>query len=141
MPPGSGKALLFDIDGTLADTDALHVEAFNHVFGPRGHVIARFQQQLVGRGRARLQGFKAQLLGGVLAVVAFVKFIERGGEPNVVRLAHHRVHLEQRKKQVIHERAEMRDQPLAGFGEVRNRGRVGDDLLPGAAIVAVALEP
>ena len=28
---GSGKALLFDIDGTLADTDALHLEAFNQV--------------------------------------------------------------------------------------------------------------
>jgi HAD superfamily hydrolase (TIGR01509 family) len=41
MPPGSGKALLFDIDGTLADTDALHVEAFNQVFGPRGHVFDR----------------------------------------------------------------------------------------------------
>lgn len=41
MLPGSGKALLFDIDGTLADTDALHTEAFNHVFGPRGHVFDR----------------------------------------------------------------------------------------------------
>lgn len=41
MPPESGKALLFDIDGTLADTDALHVQAFNHVFGPRGHVFDR----------------------------------------------------------------------------------------------------
>jgi phosphoglycolate phosphatase len=41
MPPRSGKALLFDIDGTLADTDALHVEAFNHVFAPRGHVFDR----------------------------------------------------------------------------------------------------
>jgi beta-phosphoglucomutase-like phosphatase (HAD superfamily) len=27
----SRKALLFDIDGTLADTDALHLEAFNQV--------------------------------------------------------------------------------------------------------------
>ena len=27
MPAGSGRALLFDIDGTLADTDALHMEA------------------------------------------------------------------------------------------------------------------
>lgn len=41
MLPGSGKALLFDIDGTLADTDALHVEAFNQVFGPYGHVFNR----------------------------------------------------------------------------------------------------
>ncbi|MGH6710681.1 MAG: HAD hydrolase-like protein, partial [Bradyrhizobium sp.] len=34
MPPVPGKALLFDIDGTLADTDALHLEAFNQVLGP-----------------------------------------------------------------------------------------------------------
>ena len=38
---GSGKALLFDIDGTLADTDALHLQAFNQVFGPHGHVFDR----------------------------------------------------------------------------------------------------
>ena len=37
----SGKALLFDIDGTLADTDALHVQAFNQIFGPRGHLFDR----------------------------------------------------------------------------------------------------
>ena len=41
MRPGSGKALLFDIDGTLADTDALHLQAFNRVFGPRGHTFDR----------------------------------------------------------------------------------------------------
>ncbi len=39
--PGSAKALLFDIDGTLADTDALHLQAFNQVFGPRGHNFDR----------------------------------------------------------------------------------------------------
>ena len=39
--PGSAKALLFDIDGTLADTDALHLQAFNQVFGPRGHIFDR----------------------------------------------------------------------------------------------------
>ncbi|MEY9571313.1 beta-phosphoglucomutase-like phosphatase (HAD superfamily) [Bradyrhizobium ottawaense] len=31
-----GRALLFDIDGTLADTDPLHLKAFNQVLGPRG---------------------------------------------------------------------------------------------------------
>ena len=46
-------ALLFDIDGTLVDTDRLHLEAFNRVFGPLGHKFdaARF--------RAELQGFSA----------------------------------------------------------------------------------
>jgi len=51
MPPRLQKALLFDIDGTLVDTDALHVEAFNHVFEPRGHVFDR------ARAAKELQGF------------------------------------------------------------------------------------
>jgi HAD superfamily hydrolase (TIGR01509 family) len=48
--PSSGKALLFDIDGTLTDTDALHLEAFNAVLGPHGHVFdhARFSNELQG---------------------------------------------------------------------------------------------
>ncbi|MCP3459956.1 HAD family phosphatase [Bradyrhizobium sp. CCGUVB23] len=50
MSQTTGQALLFDIDGTLADTDALHREAFNQVFGPRGHVFdhARFSKELQG---------------------------------------------------------------------------------------------
>jgi HAD superfamily hydrolase (TIGR01509 family) len=46
----SGRALLFDIDGTLTDTDALHLEAFNEVLGPHGHVFdhARFTKELQG---------------------------------------------------------------------------------------------
>jgi HAD superfamily hydrolase (TIGR01509 family) len=56
MLPGSGKALLFDIDGTLADTDALHLAAFNQVFGPRGHVFdhARFSKELQGFSNASI---------------------------------------------------------------------------------------
>src|SRR5260370_3580799 len=56
MLPRSGKALLFDIDGTLADTDALHLEAFNHVFGPRGHIFdhARFTKELQDFSNASL---------------------------------------------------------------------------------------
>jgi len=48
--PEFGKALLFDIDGTLADTDALHLEAFNQVFAPHGHVFdrARASKELMG---------------------------------------------------------------------------------------------
>jgi HAD superfamily hydrolase (TIGR01509 family) len=51
MPSESGRALLFDIDGTLTDTDALHLQAFNQVFGPRGHVFDR------ERGARELMGF------------------------------------------------------------------------------------
>jgi HAD superfamily hydrolase (TIGR01509 family) len=54
--PASGKALLFDIDGTLTDTDALHLEAFNEVLGPYGHVFdhARFTRELQGFSNASI---------------------------------------------------------------------------------------
>jgi phosphoglycolate phosphatase len=54
---GHAKALLFDIDGTLIDTDALHLEAFNRVFGPRGHVFdrARFTKELQGFAMASIR--------------------------------------------------------------------------------------
>src|SRR6266436_1543112 len=56
MLSGRGRALLFDIDGTLADTDALHLEAFNQVLGPRGHVFdhARFTRELQGFSNASI---------------------------------------------------------------------------------------
>src|ERR1700730_7162425 len=56
MPPRSDKALLFDIEGTLADTDALHVEAFNQIFSPRGHVFdrARASRELMGFSNASI---------------------------------------------------------------------------------------
>ena len=54
--PDSEKALLFDIDGTLTDTDALHLEAFNEVLGPHGHVFdhARFTRELQGFSNASI---------------------------------------------------------------------------------------
>jgi HAD superfamily hydrolase (TIGR01509 family) len=57
MPSESGKALLFDIDGTLTDTDALHLEAFNRIFAPRGHVFdhARFTRELQGFSLASIK--------------------------------------------------------------------------------------
>jgi phosphoglycolate phosphatase len=50
MRPAPRAALLFDIDGTLADTDRLHLEAFNSVFGPRGHFFSpeRFKAEMQG---------------------------------------------------------------------------------------------
>ena len=46
----AGSALLFDIDGTMADTDAFHLQAFNQVFAPLGHTFdrARFTEELQG---------------------------------------------------------------------------------------------
>jgi phosphoglycolate phosphatase len=54
--PDSGKALLFDIDGTLTDTDALHLQAFNEVLGPHGHTFdhARFTKELQGFSNASI---------------------------------------------------------------------------------------
>ncbi|WEK03047.1 MAG: HAD-IA family hydrolase [Candidatus Devosia phytovorans] len=45
-----GAALLFDIDGTLADTDPLHLKAFNQTFAPYGHVIdeQRYAREIQG---------------------------------------------------------------------------------------------
>jgi HAD superfamily hydrolase (TIGR01509 family) len=56
MPPRPQGALLFDIDGTLADTDALHLEAFNLVLGRRGHVFdhSRFTKELQGFSTASI---------------------------------------------------------------------------------------
>jgi HAD superfamily hydrolase (TIGR01509 family) len=53
---GMSKALLFDIDGTLANTDPLHLKAFNQVLGPRGHVFdhARFSKELQGFSNASI---------------------------------------------------------------------------------------
>lgn len=46
-----GAALLFDIDGTLADTDPIHLEAFNRAFAPFGQQFdkARFSRELQGK--------------------------------------------------------------------------------------------
>ena len=54
--PRPEKALLFDIDGTLADTDALHLQAFNLVLGPRGHVFdhTRYTKELQGFSTASI---------------------------------------------------------------------------------------
>ncbi|MBJ3784919.1 HAD family hydrolase [Devosia sediminis] len=50
MPLKPGAALLFDIDGTLVESDPLHLEAFNIVFEPYGHVFdkERFGRELQG---------------------------------------------------------------------------------------------
>ncbi len=56
MSMDASRALLFDIDGTLADTDTLHREAFNRVFAPRGHVVddVRFKTELQGFSNASI---------------------------------------------------------------------------------------
>lgn len=50
MPPKPGAGLLFDIDGTLVESDPLHLQAFNIVFEPLGHAFdrERFGRELQG---------------------------------------------------------------------------------------------
>ena len=60
--PNSEKALLFDIDGTLMNTDALHLEAFNKVFGLRGHLFDHGRSPTscrASRWRRSARGFSA----------------------------------------------------------------------------------
>lgn len=99
-------ALLFDIDGTLTDTDALHLEAFNRVFGPRGHVFdrARFTRELQGFSMASIRErflgdepparqlaimeekeatFRALAAGGVQAMPGLMALLDRADRANV----------------------------------------------------------
>jgi len=55
LKPGAG--LLFDIDGTLVESDPLHLEAFNRAFAPYGH---RFDRERFGR---ELQGMANEAIG------------------------------------------------------------------------------
>ncbi len=51
------RALLFDIDGTLCDTDVVHLQAFNEVFAPYGHMFDK------ARYKREIQGFTNQSIG------------------------------------------------------------------------------
>lgn len=57
MPLKPGAGLLFDIDGTLVESDPLHLEAFNIVFEPYGH---HFDRDRFGRD---LQGLANVAIG------------------------------------------------------------------------------
>ena len=63
MPTKTGAALLFDIDGTLVDSDPLHLKAFNQVFEPYGHTFDkdRFDRELHGLANVEIG---ARLLPG-----------------------------------------------------------------------------
>lgn len=56
MPLKPGAALLFDIDGTLVESDPLHLKAFNLAFAPYGHVFDResFGRELQGLANAAI---------------------------------------------------------------------------------------
>lgn len=58
MPAKPGASLLFDIDGTLVDSDPLHLVAFNEAFAPYGHSFdkSRFVAELQGRANEAIAG-------------------------------------------------------------------------------------
>ena len=96
----TGRALLFDIDGTLADTDALHLEAFNLIFAPRGHVFDR------ARASKELMGFSnASISERFLA-----------GEPSERQAA-----IMSEKEEIFRKLASGKIQPLAGLMRLLDR--------------------
>jgi beta-phosphoglucomutase-like phosphatase (HAD superfamily) len=98
--PESGQALLFDIDGTLADTDALHVEAFNQIFAPRGQPFDR------ARAAKELMGFSNASIGE--------RFL--AGEPPERQAA-----IMSEKEEAFRKLASGKIQPLAGLMTLLDR--------------------
>ena len=49
-------ALLFDLDGTLTDTDTLHLQAFRHLMEEQGRTLsqAEFEAKVSGRANGEL---------------------------------------------------------------------------------------
>lgn len=56
MSSSNRPALLFDIDGTLSDTDSLHLLAFNETFAPYGHHFdkARYNAEIQGQANVAI---------------------------------------------------------------------------------------
>jgi len=63
--------LLFDLDGTMADTDPVHFEAFNLLLGEFGRSVT-------------LEGYKAEILGGVNAAIMKRLFPDFDAQRHVV---------------------------------------------------------
>ena len=67
------RALVFDVDGTLADTEACHLEAFNHAFAAEGldwHWDEALYTQLldVSGGKERLLHYWKRMRGDVVDI-------------------------------------------------------------------------
>lgn len=117
-------ALLFDIDGTLADTDAIHMEAFNTVLGPYGHSFDRV------RYTAELQGFanlsiSARFLPGLTPEAALE--VMRGKEATFRELVKDMIHPVAGLLALM-ERADLAGVPMVA---VTNAPRLNAELLLG----------
>jgi FMN phosphatase YigB (HAD superfamily) len=88
MLPGSGKALLFDIDGTLADTDALHPGASGF---SNASIGARFlaeepparQAAIIGEKEAAFRKLLAGKIQPVPGLMPLLALADRAGIPMV----------------------------------------------------------
>ncbi len=49
--------LLFDLDGTLTDTDQLHLEAYRRILAPRELSEAEYKVQVMGQANAAIMGW------------------------------------------------------------------------------------
>lgn len=98
----SGAALLFDIDGTLADTDAFHLVAMNRAFAPWGQVFDR------ARYLCEIQGFTMQDITERLMP----------GQPLATRAT-----VMAEKEQIFRNLAQSEIEPLAGLLPLLDRAR------------------
>jgi HAD superfamily hydrolase (TIGR01509 family) len=69
-------ALLFDLDGTLVDTDAEHFDAFSSIFGDHGLTLdlATYRSRIMGAPTA---GIAAEFLGHLSAVDALTELARK----------------------------------------------------------------
>lgn len=88
--------LLFDLDGTMADTDTVHFEAFNILLGEFGRSIT-------------VEAYKSTVMGGANAQIMQALFPELDTQRHI-ELAH-------RKEQLFRSRS-ARMQPIAGLLEL-----------------------
>jgi HAD superfamily hydrolase (TIGR01509 family) len=84
--PASLRALIFDVDGTLADTEGTHLAAFNHAFAEAGldwHWDVPLYTRLleVSGGKERIAHYWAQVHGDI-------KSIDAGGLADTVQRVH-----------------------------------------------------
>src|SRR3954452_13166627 len=96
---GSRRGVIFDLDGTLVDTNYTHVVAFWHAFRRAGHVVPMSSiHELVGMGAD-------QLIPRIL-----------GSEDPVVKLAHTHYYAPYLEQLTRFERADELVKAVAGLG-------------------------
>lgn len=113
------KALIFDVDGTLAETEAVHLEAFNHAFAQEGmewHWTPQLYTRLL-----EVSGGKERLLHYWRSVQPDLKELDGGAvKATVDRL--HEVKTAYYENAVLQGAVELRPGVLALMQEARAQG-------------------